>query len=516
MPLRARAKSVAAKAQELPKIKPPGLRSLRLSKSVWYTAPFFLLHMLVCSLAHIPSLTLMKIMTKTNYGHITKTIRRIASLVDLGFDMDKSCEVASRLTPVEYLKDFILRLSQTVKLGEDVSKFLAREYSAFMMVYVSLYERARVKLRRFSEAYSAIFSSTILLCAILAFTAMLWSTTFNTLMILIPSVAITYAIFIFAYYVASPVNRLVPEARYGRIAKLLRIERIANIALLPAMSVTALMGALQVIPTTTVSLILASIGALLLLIGSFGMRYTERIKRMDERFPDFISMLSTSISVAGASLLTVLREISRIDFGPLNTLMSRMRARLEANVDPKICWKLLQEEANSRLINTHVDMFVDAVDMGAHAGNVGDLLSKSSLTILDLRRRSREAAAFIKGIALPLQPALCAVFGLIIAILFGFMNITETYKQAGAVIGLLTYPPLNLITASFTMLMLVTGVSNAYIIYLVSGCEEFTFTYYLGIMVFIGWLAYFLLFIVVSTYLSSVGLGRLMEGLPSV
>lgn len=486
------------------------LRYARTNKKIWHTMPFFIMHMLACSYSDTSSLELVSVSSKTRFGAITDVMRRISALVNLGIELQRACEITRKEMRTPFLRDFLQRFSQIAKMGEDMITFLTKEYNSFMTMYTSEMERALTRLKRFTEAYSAILSSSVLIILILVFTSILWGAGVEATGAVMPAIMVIFGIFAFVFYISSPVvktisNNYMEKDLEGtiRLSKLV-LKLTVAIFLILVVSLT-----IRLIPMGVGVLGCAVSGIPALVVGYIGQKRSGKISSVDERFPEFVTMLTTSLSTTGTSLTYAFREISRLDFGKISALVKRMSSRLEIGIEKSVAWESFKKESSSQLIGVHIDALSDANRLGAPAKLYGPLIANSSLFVLTLRRRVEETAALMKGIVIPMHPILCAIVGLIMAILTQFVVIFSQFQEQGLPLIFASVPSLTAIEAYiYAMLAMLTFV-NAFVLHEIGGEQEFDLTFYLGLFIVSGWLTYFVCFTSVSSYLESIGLGRM-------
>ncbi|MBO3802993.1 MAG: hypothetical protein JTT11_03835, partial [Candidatus Brockarchaeota archaeon] len=58
-----------------------------LNKRTWKMMPFFVLHLLACSYSDISSMDLVKTASNSYFGPITKHMKKVAILLDLGIEL---------------------------------------------------------------------------------------------------------------------------------------------------------------------------------------------------------------------------------------------------------------------------------------------------------------------------------------------------------------------------------------------------------------------------------------------
>ncbi len=485
-------------------------RYARVNRRTWHIMPFFLMHLLSCSYADISSLELVKSSGRSDFGPITALMRKIGSLTDLGIELARACEITRREVGLYYFRDFLQRFAQVSKLGEDITAFLSKEYNTFMIMYTSNMERSLVRFRRFSDAYSAILSSSVLIILIMIFTGMLWGAGLDLVSYALPGIMIIYFIFAYIFYSGSPLLRIVSSgAKTPRLASLIRADRLATKGTLIAYTTLLTLLCVHLIPPSIGLLAVSLTGLPALITGYIGLRLSRKIESLDERFPDFLTMLATNLSTTGISITFAFRELSKLDFGKLSAYIRHLRAMLDLGLDKKISWGMLQRETSSELVRLHTDTFGMAIDYGALARSIGPIISNSALFVLTMRRRVGETSAMLKGIVLPMHPIMCAIMGLIMAIIIQFVSIFAQYQSAGLPVVFINVLPIALIETYIYILLGSLTIVNGFIVHEIGGEQDFTLSYYTGMLIVIGWLTYYVSLTVISAYLYSIGLGNI-------
>ena len=503
------AKKVEEKFKPSMKDQITSMRYASLNKRTWHTMPFFLVYLLSCSYADISSLELVKTSGSAKFGPISDVMKKIGSLVELGVELTRACEVTRKEAKLPYLRDFLQRFAQIARVGEDMITFLTKEYTSFMIMYTSSTERSLTRLKRFAEAYSAILSSSVLIVLIMIFTGMIWGGGVSMVSYVLPGLLLIYLMFAYVFYTGAPFVKMITQGdRPPSLSKLVGLSKLVTRATLIISLALVTLLCLGIVPAEIGMLGIALSGLPAFIVGWLGLRYTKKIDAIDERFPDFITMFSTSMSTTGVSLMFAFREISKLDFGKLTSHVKRMRAMLDIGIDKRVTWSTLQKETSSELLRIHTEAFSDAVTYGAMAKNVGPLVSNSSLFVLTMRRRVEETSALLKGMVVPVHPIMCAIMGLIMAIIIQFEQIFTSYQSTGMPMIFVSSIPIPLVSSYIYILVTALTLVNAFIVHEVGGEQDFTLPYYLGILIVTGWLGYYFSFTTISSYLYSIGLGQ--------
>ncbi|MDI9609652.1 MAG: hypothetical protein QFX34_05160, partial [Candidatus Verstraetearchaeota archaeon] len=186
-------------------------------------------------------------------------------------------------------------------------------------------------------------------------------------------------------------------------------------------------------------------------------------------------------------------------------------SRLGIGIEKEVAWDAFKKETSSELVGVHCDALSEANRLGSQAKLYGPLVANSSLFVLTLRRKVEEAAALMKGIIVPMHPILCAIVGLIMAILTQFIEIFTQFEQQGLPMVFASVPSLAAIEAYIYVLIATLTFVNAIVLHEVAGGQEFDLTFYLGLFIVTGWITYFVCFTAVASYLESIGLGRMVS-----
>jgi len=474
--------------------------------------PFFVLHLLACSYSDISSMDLIKTASNSNFGPITKHLRKVKVLLNLGIDLGRSFELIRNDVKFLYLRDFFQRFAQVAKLGEDLTAFLNKEFNTLMLIYTSAMERSLTRLKRLSEAYSAILSSSCVILLITVFTGIIWGGGMDLLFFMFPCLIIIHLLFAYVFYIYTPIKKIVSiGAINDDIAGIMKFDKsLAKLTILINLLITILI-TLHFLPKEIGLLLATFCGVPALIIGVLGQKYQNKIQSYDERFPEFISMLSISLSTIEASLTFAFRDIIKLDFGKLTPFIKRMRMRLDLGLNTKVSWESFRKEISSELIRIHTDTFENAITLGSPAKDIGPLISNSSLYVLSERKRIAEVSALLKGMIIPMHPILCAIMGLIMAIVSLFVSIFQKYQNMNIPVIFVIMPSLSLIESYFYIYIVIMTIVNAFIIYQVEGQTEFALLFNIGLFTLSGWLAYFTSLTFLSSYLQGIGISKIIN-----
>ena len=116
----------------------------------------------------------------------------------------------------------------------------------------------------------------------------------------------------------------------------------------------------------------------------------------------------------------------------------------------------------------------------------------------------------MRGIVVPMHPILCAIMGLIMAIVETFSEMFKQFQHSGISIVFGRMLSVSGIATYVYILIFALSIINAFIIHEISGEQEFNMSFHTGLFLLSGWMAYYLCLTLVANYLSYIGLSRMV------
>ncbi|MDD5093395.1 MAG: hypothetical protein PHV74_03310 [Dehalococcoidia bacterium] len=310
-----------------------------------------------------------------------KEIQRIA--VHLGYDYADACRLEGESVDDEMVRTMLLRLSGSMSSGERESEFFGREADVFGTSYGDQYERKLDTLKLWTDAFSALIISAVLVIIIGVVSTMIYKT---DRIFTLGLVGLTIGISIGGTWLISLMSpkEQVPLQQPSSAEQ--KQIRLLMMALIPTSIVVAL-------------LLLASdagmgwamlIGGLILFpIGHVAVKDDKLIAKRDGEIGAFLRSLGGVTTAIGA---TVTEGICRMDLRAMPVLRegtTHLKKRLEIGIMPSICWKRFVVETGSVVVNRSVGMFRDAMALGAGAEDAGKRASAYAVKLDLLRARRR-------------------------------------------------------------------------------------------------------------------------------
>ncbi|PCN49900.1 hypothetical protein B6U99_07260 [Candidatus Geothermarchaeota archaeon ex4572_27] len=432
-------------------------------------------------------------------GAIAQVFRRLDLLVNKwGYNQVEACKLVAKALPKCELKELLFRLSQAIGVGLPVKDFAAIEYSKFLVAFQDEYERAMDRLRRLSEAYSAMLTASAFISVAMMLVSMIYGASSPTSMLTLTAMMVAATI-VFMLYLMS---RTAPRGRVVALSDVsprgLRLVEGAAMPLTVASSVAAASFSMLMIagvvrpPPITFSALLSRClpiplplmvaGLPLVAIGIKGKRALEEVKMIDAYYPVFIKTLGDAAAVSG-SVNEAVRAVVYNDYGPLTPLVRRLHKRLKMGVKTEVSWRLFERESGSDLVSQGTEVFFNAVRSGGKAKEAALAIFDFTSLVLNLRKKRAQVAGFLKGLVFPLQATLISVLTLMRALMAVFFEFSKLVSSYVSFIG---YVEEGLMLAFLLFVALTLTLGNTIALYVVEGEARSLMAYYGGMMMLIA------------------------------
>ena len=450
--------------------------------------PLMVIHLYSLSTASPSSRDIMKMAGRSSLAlsDASKIFSKISTLVERWhYTLHKAVRYVASQVSEERIKKFLQRLSDSVNVNMDLRDFMKVEYEKMMANKVAEFDRAIERVKRLIEAYSAIMTSSIFLSVSMLLTSMIYGIDVNRILIM-TIIAVMASLTSIAFFTSRSLPRdpiLHDDPR--RPEKLASIERmnlivlIASLSSIPPLILSPMRSSFFLDPISA-PMILA--GAPLLMVGWVGKRWVKTAGEMDENYAAFVKSLGDALEVSG-SLRSACKVVSINDYGPLNKLLKRLSKRLELGFERGKAVEMFGVESLSNLILSTCRIEADSLRYGSRQAITSKAIHDYILSHLANRKKRRQVAGAIRGLALPLQAifsAISALISVLTRILSEFAKLIHTWFPV------ITPVSENMTVAFFSALMLVMAVASSYMIYSIEGDSKFTFTYQLGILLTIS------------------------------
>ena len=421
--------------------------------------------------------------------------RQIDLLVQrLGYDYASACRLIGETAPVEKIATLLIRLSDALSSGQPEADFLAEEAQVQGEVYEKQYERDLTSLTKWTDAYAALNVSSALIVIINLLSTLIYDLG-SRLMVGLVIAAIgtsTLGAWILSRSAPREVRVLFSPDGPG----LQRwVQTVARLTLPLTVAIVAVLYLLK-----------ASIGSILLIGGiallPLGILSLLAGRQIDNKDGEIGAFLRTLGAVAVSTGTTLTEAISRIDlssFPALQEDLQRLRWRLQAAIEPQICWERFAVETGSKLIDETIRVFNDAVNLGGDPDTVATLSSDFANTNVMLRAKRQVVASTFSWLTLVMHGALALLMVLVLEIIQRFTGLVqqaltgeaqEALNSAALPIPVFTQPQMALLRTVTVLMVITLTFINAYAIIAVDGGHKYKMSFYLAILLILSGISF--------------------------
>lgn len=407
------------------------------------------------------------------------------------YDYATSCRTVGNSTKSDNkMKSLMLRLSGALTSGQPEAEFLAEEAQVQEELYEKQYERDLGSLSKWTDAYAAINVSATLIIIV------------NLVSMLIYDVgpAMTVGLVITAIFTASAgawvLSRAAPrEIRilfspespgYQALArKLLKLTPPAVLLIcIPLLLIGVKLGLVLIIA----ALLIFPLGLVTMLAG-------RELDQKDREIGTFLRSLGGTAVSTGTTLGEALSRIELSSYPALKSDLERLRSRINAYIDPQLCWDTFAAETGSKLISEAVTIFNDAVKLGADPDTVAFLTAQFATKTNMLRAKRHVVASTLSWLTLIMHGTLATLLILILEVMNNFLGRIESAMSEGtgeavqaltATMPVFANPPMEFLRWVTIGMVILLAVVNSFAIIATDGDHMLKLTFHLSILLAIS------------------------------
>lgn len=439
-------------------------------------------------------------------GPYSKIFRKLHLLTSKwGVKVVKAISYTADSLKFKPIKTFLYRLSYSISIGIQVDNFANLEYQKFLLDEERDTSRRVDRLRVYCEAYSALLNANVLIAVISIMVGITFGSG-NPLSILATVTLVILAVILLVlliFRVTVPQRGRILDS-YDSLPKHIRNAVVISkpallvasvicvgysvfslylISGLPDTEAQLKFFVFQVLPVT-----FGASGAMLLLIGRYGNKKVADVAKLDELFLIFVRSLGNSISISN-SIKEAIETIRHNDYKDLNSYIERLYRRIKVGAAVEVCWKSFLRETGSLAIRSYGMMFLASIRFGSNPIDASNIIADAINREIVLRSRRSDVANYLKGMVIPLQAILVAIFTLIASLLTVFYKLSKliSFKMP---ITIMNVPnPIVIVTFLFVISIVLT-LGNSIALYVLKGDSIFTLLYYLGILLLVTSVTY--------------------------
>ncbi len=412
-----------------------------------------------------------------SYGYYSTVMMQIHSLgAKWKYGLSKSCEIIAKRIKSNALKDFLLRFSQILSLGENLNEFFNSELQTNFLEYSFLYDRMLEALKTLLGIYSTVMSSFMFLLVNIIILSMLWNGSDVVILDTFIALIASQVGLVFAIHKLVPNDQLLTDdKRFIRGYKKFKISFL--IVLLLSISI----GVMLYIKTKMLEFSMLTFGILFFIPGYFAKKIENHVKHTESYFPTFIRSFGNTLSMVSLPIYA-LRSLLHSDFGPLTKPLKRLYARLSNGISEEIAWRLFELETGSEMIRRMINIFVDTMLKGGKVSIVGNTISNISERLIEMRKKREQAAKTFESVIYMLH----SITVIIIVFVMNLVNLLSFYLSS-----LKSIIPIGNISSNFISMISISAIiaitiMNALTIKIAQRGFYQTFWYYFAILMTIS------------------------------
>lgn len=413
--------------------------------------------------------------------------RRVHLLAQrLGYDYASACRFIGEASGIEKIASLLIRMSDALSSGQPEADFLAEEAHVQGAAYEKQYERDMASLTKWTDAYAAINISASLIVIVNLLSTLIYDFGSSMVIGLVITAISTSVLGAWILSKAAPVEVRVLLSPEGP-----GIQRWTRKAARVTPLVLAGVLTLLVFTRIPIGYIFLITGVLLLPLGILSHLAGRQIDKKDAEIGAFLRTLGTMAVSTGTTLTEAITRVDLTSFPSLRADLERLRWRLNAAIDPEICWRHFAIETGSKLISDTVRVFKDAVNLGGDPDTVGFLAAEFAQKNIMLRAKRHVVASTFSWLVIVMHGALAILMVLVLEVIFRFTSLVKSALTGEAQQALNTNAlPLPMFAQphmdflrNMTVLMIVTlTIVNAYAIVAVDGGHKYKMSFYLALL----------------------------------
>lgn len=391
---------------------------------------YFVAFLYSISTGEVEAVDMIKTTAKSGYGKYSQAFMDTYRLgVGWSFGLARSLEMIAK--KVEALKDdqinhLLVKLSQVVRLGDELKIFFKAEIKASLMYFAIIYERKLENQKLFLELFYTLMSTAAFMISANAIMTMLMgsSNAEQTLLFSMIGVAISMGTFVFLMYKMFPRDPLGYQTADEDFKFRIRIYLSAGIGIA--------IGVVLFAVGMPLTLVVGFATAPLIYPGLIARKKEAQIKELNHWYPEFIRHFGEIYATVG-SMGQALDAVLRSDFGPLQKNIIAFKNRIKNRIDQTLGFELLSRDSGSEIIANGNQVVSTAMDKGGDMNETGNVVADITLKINELRAKRAQTAKTFETVVIVLHVLTLAVFGLmnkLTEIFFELINSVDVSNSA--------------------------------------------------------------------------------------
>ncbi len=449
-----------------------------------------------------------------SYGGYDKILRRIAVLaVDWGYGFAKAIRIVAKELGNKVFRDFLLRLSELLAIGEEPIRFLDIERRALITEYQAHYVRILEASKLLLGVYTSGVSSAIFIVITFMIFIFLFSIPSPMIILVYLAIAISLSTLAYILYKVLPRDRVTHNLKGVRIPEKIRYR----VLLLIGLSLSIVTGVITYKLIGDPYLAISTAAVPLIIPGFYAKRVEKKIREIESFFSIFIRSFGLTYSMIPHTA-TALASTLRSSYGPLTIYLKRLLARINAGIEPKIAWYHFIGETWSEMVRRNINILYDSISTGADLARVGTVLSETTFKLLDIRKQRVQVSKAFESTIYVIHTLFSAILSFVLSLLTIFNNIISKLQSISSEIAaVLPFKPtaLDVALGITPIFVIVLSILNALVIKIAQGGMYETVLVPLAILLAIsGIVIWCVSMFSTSIFLNITGLSSLLEITP--
>lgn len=461
---------------------------------------YFVAFLYCISTGEIGAVDLFKTGKDSKYGKYSDAFRDTFRLgVGWSFGLASACEMIG-ITISENKDDpmklLLVKLSQVVRLGDDLQGFLKDELKNASQTYQIKYDANLESQKLFSEMFYTLMSTSAFMISANSIMSMLmgFGDAGQIMMVSMFGVGAGMAVFVMMMFFMFPRDKLAYSD--AAIEKQFRMKIYVGVGASVGLTLVLLIS--NMIP---VVLAVGLGGIPLLYPGMVAKKSETKIMSYTEWYPTFILHFGQLFATVGA-MGQALQAVIRTDFGPIQPFIISFKNRIKNRIDQPTAFELFSIESENHLIANGNNIVSASLNGGANMNIVGNIVSDITKKINELRGKRTQNASTFQLVVVILHVLSLSIFGLMSKLTEMFNGLADG-DLSNAAFELSPIDPA-LMQLLMPALLIMTSVISGFAIKIVQGGIYKTVFFHVGILIVIGGISMFAINIFMGNFMDSI------------
>lgn len=425
--------------------------------------------------------TIFKIGSRTEHGIFSKKFQEITNLgIKYNFGLAKASEYVKESlgkTELEYNR-FLVRLSQLINLGENLSEHLFLEVNSILQNYVANYHRNIESIKLMMGMFTAILSiSSFMVGATSILNMMSGSSTGNIFVLTVSVSVLSLGVFVLCLFLIFPKNKIVSE----NPIQSKKLKRLTLVAIFSSVIICVIGFSVQEFP---IIIAFAISGIPFLVPGYLARKLENHVKLLDYWYPVFLKDFGNIYHTVGTMSQT-LSTLMRSDFSLISPHLRRMANHSKNRINNNLILELFSHDSNSHMIKSGNNILKYSLARGANLSKTGQTMNTVFSKIIELRKiRDQTSKSFFSMIVI-MHVLSLFIFALITKVSTIFTNIFDKLEGFQAPFEFSPLEP-ELISSLLPTILLSFSLINSIAIKVGEGGYYKAILFYFGILMFSG------------------------------